>query len=179
MKKRLTLFILVPVLALVLAAGGQAGPLPDAFPAFTAPSLDGETVSDAIFEEHELTVINFWGTFCPPCIREMPDLGKLAHSMPKGSRLVGIVLDVEPDDEDMKKDARIILERAGADFLQILPVEDMMPVIKHVDAVPTTIFVDAEGRMTGTPVIGARSEEGYRAEIEKALQEVRDRKGNL
>ena len=45
---------------------------------FETVDIDGNKVSSAdIFSKHKLTMVNIWGTFCGPCIREMPDLEEL------------------------------------------------------------------------------------------------------
>ena len=44
------------------------------FEAFTAQDLDGNQVDQSIFADADLTMINVWGTFCTPCLDEMPDL---------------------------------------------------------------------------------------------------------
>ncbi len=169
MKKFMSFFILAILLTAGAACSAEAAALPKTFPDFTAPTLDGKTVTQAIFAGNRLTMINFWGTYCPPCIDEMPDLGKLANSMPEGTRLVGIVIDASPDDADTKDEANQILTAAKADFLQILPVKEMLPVFNAIEAVPTTLFVDSEGNIVGEPIVGSGSGEEYRAEIEKAL----------
>lgn len=39
-------------------------------------------------------ILNFWATWCPPCIEEMPDLVKLAEQLkPQGIRVVAIAID--------------------------------------------------------------------------------------
>jgi len=141
------------------------------FPAFSSKTIDGEGVTNAIFSERKLTMINFWGTFCPPCISEMPDLGKLGRSMPEGSMLVGVVLDV--GDADTLNDAKRIRDRANADFPHILPAAGMNAYLTTIAAVPTTIFVDSQGRIVGEPLVGSRSEAAYRAELEKALGQLK------
>ena len=47
------------------------------FGSFQAETLTGESVTEAALEESALTMVNIWGTFCGPCISEMPDLGAL------------------------------------------------------------------------------------------------------
>jgi thiol-disulfide isomerase/thioredoxin len=139
----------------------------EVFPSFSSQSSKGEAVTDAIFADSKLTVVNIWTTWCPPCREEMPDLGHLGRTMPEGSRLVGLILDA--DDSGALEEAEGILTRAKADFLQILPVQEMASVLKEVTAIPTTIFVDSQGRIVGVPLDGSRSEEAYRTEIEKIL----------
>lgn len=41
-------------------------------PEFTLTALDGRTVSLSDYEGKPV-VVNFWGSFCPPCVREMPE----------------------------------------------------------------------------------------------------------
>lgn len=146
------------------AAGGSAAPASsgsgvshqEVFPAFTAQDLQGNTVTNEIFARKKITVINIWGTFCPPCIGEMPELGEWARTMPEDAQLIGIVCDVEsPEDARTKAEAERILRQAGADFVNLIPGDGINKYLNKVEAVPTTIFVDADGNMIGEPVIGA------------------------
>jgi hypothetical protein len=89
--------------------------------------------------------------------------------MPEGTQLVGLVLDAA-DDKNAAKQAKAILTKSKADFLQILPVEAMDSVLEEIAAIPTTIFVDAQGRIVGKPLVGSRDGESYRREIEKLLK---------
>ena len=63
------------------------------FESFTAQDLDGNQVDETIFEDAELTMINVWGTFCTPCLEEMPDLAELNREyQEKGVRSLESVL---------------------------------------------------------------------------------------
>ena len=48
----------------------------------------------------DLTVVNFWGTFCNPCINEMPELAKWNEEMPDNVQMLGAIVDVETVDSD-------------------------------------------------------------------------------
>lgn len=64
-----------------------------AFPGFKVPDLGGKTVSLADFKG-KVVLVDFWGTFCPPCIREMPDLRDLREKHAKaGFEIIGISVD--------------------------------------------------------------------------------------
>jgi thiol-disulfide isomerase/thioredoxin len=169
-KRNLRYFLLAAVGILVVGGKFFATEAATVFPEFSSKTIDGQAVSSAVFAEQKLTMINFWGTFCPPCIKEMPDLGRLGRSMPEGTRLIGIVLDV--GDRETLSDAQQIRDETNADFLHILPVADMAPYLNTIAAVPTTIFVDSQGRIVGNPIVGSRSESDYRAALIRLLEDL-------
>jgi thiol-disulfide isomerase/thioredoxin len=160
--KRVAWILCVSALSFAVFAGAAGAA---EFPAFSSESSTGEPVTEAVFADAKLTMINIWATWCPPCRSEMPDLARLGRSMPEGSRLMGIILD-----SDAMDDAEAILAEAKADFLQIVPVKTMAPVLDEIDAIPTTIFVDSRGQLVGPVLVGSRAEGDYRAEIEKILK---------
>ena len=166
---KVLLLLAAAAMSLSFAAGAEAA---DVFPAFKSRSLNGDVVTNAIFAGKKLTMINIWATWCPPCIAEMPDLGRLGESMPEGSQLVGIVYDVSEADRDAKDEADRILSQAGAKFVQIEYSADMDPYIETVDAIPTTIFVDSSGNIVGGPLVGSDSEESYREAINSILEKM-------
>ncbi|MDR3254104.1 MAG: TlpA family protein disulfide reductase [Synergistaceae bacterium] len=155
--------------AFVFSRANAAG----VFPAFTSKTLDGNTITNKIFANKKLTMVNIWATWCPPCVSEMPDLGRLGKSMPEGTQLIGLVYDVTASDQSAKGEANRILSGAKALFTQIEYSKDMTPYMKGVDAIPTTIFVDSKGNIIGEPLVGSRPEKEYRAAIEKALASLR------
>jgi thiol-disulfide isomerase/thioredoxin len=144
----------------------------DVFPAFKSRTLNGDAVTNAIFADKKLTMINIWATWCPPCVDEMPDLGRLGSSMPEGAQLIGIVYDISAEDRDAITDADRILRQSQAGFVQIEYSPDMNPYIDTVDAIPTTIFVDSKGTIVGGPMVGSNSEKNYRVTMEKILKEM-------
>lgn len=140
-------------------------------PAFTAKDLDGNTVTESIFSEKDLTVVNIWGTFCNPCIGEMPELGEWAKDMPDNVQLIGLVIDVAGDEDTEHHDLAVsIMENADADFTQIIANQDFMDILKGVYGVPTTLFVDKDGNIVGDPIIGA-DVDGYKTFVEDYLGE--------
>ena len=138
-------------------------------PSFTAQDLMGNTVTEAVFGEKDLTVVNVWGTFCPPCIGEMPELGEWARSMPDNVQLIGLIIDIEGDADTEHHDLAVeITEKADADFLQIIANEDFSEILNSVYGVPTTFFVDRSGCIVGKAIVGA-DVEGYKNFVEEYL----------
>lgn len=148
------------------------------FESFTAQDLDGNQVDETIFEDAELTMINVWGTFCTPCLEEMPDLAELNREyQEKGVQIIGICSDTinadkELDEAQLEK-ARELAEQTGADYPHIAMsgtlVDTLLP---QVMAVPMTIFVDSEGTQVGIAYMGARDKEGWAGILDEVLASV-------
>lgn len=146
--------------------------VPDMMPAFVTHDLEGTEVNGGIFAQQDLTVVNLWGTFCTPCIEEMPELGAWANELPKNVRLVGVVTDIadEADAEHLEL-ARLILKKAGADFTNLIANADFSGLMEGVIGVPTTLFVDRTGRIVGEPIVGA-DVAAYKRFVEDYLHEL-------
>ena len=125
-----------------------------------------------IFAEKDLTVLNVWGTFCGPCINEMPELGAWAKEMPDNVQIIGLVADIAGETDEQQIDtAKTILEKTGADFQNIIPNSDFSDLLSNVVGVPTTYFINKEGKIVGKPIVGAQVSkyksfvEGYLASL--------------
>ena len=140
---------------------------------FNSEDLDGNAVTEKIFAEKDLTVVNIWGTFCGPCIQEMPELAAWAKEMPDNVQLIGLVEDINGvNDTEHIKLARQVLKEADANFLNIIAgTEDFYDILVSLIGVPTTIFVDKNGNIVGRPIIGANVD-GYKKFVEQYLNEL-------
>ena len=68
----------------------QAG---DKAPFFSITTEDGRKISTADFGG-KILVLNFWATWCPPCVQEMPSLSEFARQMrPLGVVVLGVSID--------------------------------------------------------------------------------------
>lgn len=120
---------------------------------FSTTDLSGKKVDDSIFKETKLTMVNIWGTFCPPCIAEMPDLARLNNDI-DDFQVVGFVLDVVSwtgkTSAKIVNEARSIIMKTGAAYTNLVPSKDLLKgKFRNVQAVPTTYFVNAEGEIVG------------------------------
>ena len=139
---------------------------------FDSQTLEGEEVTEEIFANADLTMVNIWGTFCGPCIAEMPDLGEISREYKdKGFQIVGMLCDVmEPGDET----ALEIVGETKADYTHLIASEDLtMNALQYVSSVPTTVFVDKEGYVVGEIYSGARDKTTWELIINQYLSEVK------
>lgn len=149
-----------------------------AFMEFEAQNLEGQTVDQEVFKDKKLTMINIWGTFCGPCIKEMPDLGQLNKEYAdKGFQVVGVVVDVL--DQDLAVDnsqlekAKEMVETTKAEYLHIIPTKDLIEKkLIYTQVIPETIFVDSTGQQIGEPIVGSKSKTEWSGIIDEKLAEI-------
>lgn len=124
---------------------------------FEGHDMEGNAVSSDIFSSSKLTMVNVWATYCNPCLKEMPGLGELAHAYDEGEfQIIGIISDVQENSgEEMIHLAADLIERTGADYPHLLLNESLYyALLTEVSAVPTTFFIDENGKLLDT-VIGS------------------------
>ncbi len=133
-------------------------------PDFTAEDLEGNPITQDIFSKKKITMVNVWGTFCTPCVDEMPGLGEMARSMPENVQMVGYIIDI--NDDQTRETAKNILKKSNADFTQIVANASMSNFTNSFIGVPATFFVDQQGNILGDPILSGSIED-----YQKALKE--------
>ena len=139
---------------------------------FTADTLDGQTIDSAeLFAGAKVTMLNIWGTYCYPCLMEMPDLGQIAKDYADADfQIVGLICDVDSPDSDTGATAKEQIAETGADYTHLLATPEMIKnVMFDVYAVPTTLFLDSEGKLLCSAVVGSNSYGTWAAAIDELL----------
>lgn len=140
--------------------------------AFEAQDLAGNTVTEAVFTQSQLTMVNVWATYCNPCLSEMPGLGELAGEYDTEQfQIIGIVSDVQEGagDEAVEYAAELV-SQTGADYVHLLLNESVFrAMLGGVSAVPTTFFVDENGEILDT-VVGAMDKSAWKEKIDGLLE---------
>ena len=121
---------------------------------FTATDVEGNTVTEEILADYDLTMVNVWATWCGFCIEEMPAFADLKNSLPENVNLITICEDAEVDPELVN----MILDVCKANFTTIAANQDIYNnILRGIYSYPTTLFVNSEGKLVGEPVIGVPS----------------------
>ncbi len=139
---------------------------------FETADLDGNVIlSEDLFKENRLTMINLWGTYCGPCINEMPGLEELNERLKeKECAIVGLVIDVEgPEDKALLDEAKDILADTGVSYLNLFPWDGWYRDLP-AQFIPTSYFVDREGHIVGKAAVGARAADEYEKLIDALLE---------
>jgi len=126
-------------------ATGRVGSAPD----FTATTLTGETVRLSDYRG-QIVMLNFWATWCPPCRAEMPELEAVWRQYKDtGLVLLGV---------DQAESANVVAQFArgalGVTFPILLDTNLAVRDQYAVRALPTTVFIDAAGRIQDVKVGG-------------------------
>ena len=124
-------------------------------PAFATQDLKGATYTQDIFAEKDITMVNVWGTFCGPCIAEMPSLEQLSKALPENAQIIGLLCDVSLTDQSNLPEGLRIVEDKGVTVPTLLEDKNLENFAMQFMFVPTTVFVDREGHILDDPVVGA------------------------
>jgi len=141
------------------------------FITFEGTDLEGNTVSQDVFLQSKLTMVNVWATYCNPCLSEMPGLGELAAEYDSEEfQLIGIVSDVmEGEDQTL---AESLVQETGANYPHLLVNDSIgQAILSSVSGVPTTFFFDGEGAYLGG-VVGAAEKSTWEELIHELLEDL-------
>ena len=137
-------------------------------PEFSTTDMDGNKVTNDTFADYDLTVVNFWATYCNPCIDELPELTEWKKELPDNVNLIGLLVDVDEKGSDQYKLAEKIIKETGADYQHLIATEEFDDMISNLVGVPTTFFVDSTGKIIGEPFAGA-DVDAYKQTVEDYL----------
>ena len=112
-----------------------------AAPDFTGELMDGTSITLSELQGKPV-IINFWATWCGPCVKEMPAFERLKDDF--GDK-IGIIAVNCGDDAETVKD---FVEENGYTFPVVLDEEYSISMLYPTNSIPYTVVVDAEGRVT-------------------------------
>ncbi len=138
-------------------------------------SIFGEEVTGQYFADNDITLVNVWATWCPPCIAEMPTLATLEKQYrDQGFGVLGVVTDLTGQDgmldEGALEEAHVIAQASEVEFANV--VVDMAlyeAILPTVQAFPTSFFVDSDGNVLGEGIVGAKTEQEWAELIDEQL----------
>lgn len=143
---------------------------------FSMQDVEGQTYTQEMFAEYDLTMVNVFTTWCSPCVNEIPDLQKLYDEMKDRSvNVVGIVLDGIDSfgdvDGEAVENAKMLAEYTGADYPFLIPDKSYLNGrLSGINAVPETFFIDKDGNIVGETYSGSRSFEEWKEIVETELE---------
>jgi peroxiredoxin len=139
--------VLVPM-ALLTACdrGARPGITGEVAPDFKVS--DGTTSIHLADYRGKIVLLNFWATWCPPCVREMPGLIELHHDRPD---LAILAVSIDEDEDAYKH----YLDRRHVDLISVRDPNQTAAKLYHTEGWPETYIIDRQGvirrKLVGDP----------------------------
>ncbi len=151
------LFILIAGLLLSVAAWANPVDL-------TLTDLHGKQIKLSDYRG-KWVVLNYWATWCPPCLEEIPELVHF-HETHKDSKAVVIGVDME----ELPREELVEFVEDNFVTYPIIPMTDDMPAFDYVKSYPTTYLIDPHG-MAVVKHVGAVTADAIEAFIDAYVPE--------
>ena len=149
---RLGLAAFVALASINLAAPLSAGELKvgTKAPAWKLNGLDGKAVQSADFKG-KVVVFNFWATWCPPCVREIPDFVEVQKEFKdKGVVFIGVSVDKprskdKKDVEENKEKVKSFVDKMKINYPIVWGDSKVDKDYGGITGIPHTYVVDKKG----------------------------------
>ena len=138
LSRPLSAALLLLPLALLTACDRGAHPAQTGLVAPDFNVSDGSTKVHLADYRGKVVLVNFWATWCAPCIQELPSLLDLHHNDPNLA-ILGVSIDEDPDAYST------FLARRHVDFLTVRDPSESAAKLFHTDMWPETYVIDRKG----------------------------------
>lgn len=108
------------------------------FPSFRAETLSGKDFNLSDYKG-KYVLLDFWGSWCQPCIKEIPDLERLQSDFQDKLVIVGLVCD------DSREKVNKIIEKYNVSWTQLYDDENKFPKTYGLKTFPTKVLIDDKG----------------------------------
>ena len=106
---------------------------------YSLQDLQGNAQSLSQYQD-QWVIVNFWATWCGPCIRELPELVSFADRHLGSAQVVGIAFEKTPIDE-----IRSFVARFGVNYPVLIIGEEPLVPMEPLKGLPSTFLVSPEG----------------------------------
>ncbi len=127
---------------------------------------NGKKISFAEFSKGKPVLVNFWATWCGPCVHEIPDLVALNKEYTaKGALVIGISADRDDDALDLVSG---FTKEKNVTYPIVIDNGDLEEAFGGLRGYPTTFYIDKTGKIV-KKMIGAQSKETFAKEFDSIL----------
>ncbi len=132
--------------------------------------FDGETVKLEDYEGKVL-IVDFWGTWCAPCIAEIPSFIKLKNEFgAERLDILGLTYESVGDETEQIERVKKLMEEKQVNYKCVFGDEDTMSQIPSFQGFPTTLFIDQTGKVR-LQLVGQHSYYELEALVKELLKE--------
>ncbi|MGN0135099.1 thioredoxin-like domain-containing protein [Anaerotignum sp.] len=142
---------------------------------FITNTLEGDSITTAVFYDYDMTVVNFWASYCEEeGINELDTLQTFYKDLQKKHPNVNFIqVVIDTPNEKAEKIVADAYEEAGVTFTGIMPDQNLASwIMNNLNGLPTTIFVDKQGKPGDLKIEGIQDASYYMETTETMLQTV-------
>ncbi len=137
---------------------------------FTLEDREGKEVSLSDYKG-KVVFVNFWASWCPPCIAEMPYIQNIYEKYKDSDDAAVLTINITQAEKNGVTDANEYIDEKNYTFPVLLDTKGEISVMYRVANIPTTYIIDKEGIIYNY-VVGPLSEERMIEQIDGAMGEV-------
>lgn len=161
-----TLIFLIPLFLIGINCTKNNAPTSN-LPSFTLVDNSNKNISFDEFAKDNVVFVNFWATWCGPCVEETPHIVELYHEF-KGKNVKFLSISV-----DEGADAQLLVDefkiKNNIPFTIILDKDQsIQKAFGGMRGIPTTFVIDKSGKII-EKILGSRSKQDFAQIINKAL----------
>ncbi len=126
-------------------------------------------ISFAQYTKGKVVFLNFWGTWCPPCRREIPDIIQISKDLKdKDFVVVGIALEHNP--ATAFEQVKTYAQKNNFSYINIVDAKkDLAIAYGGINNIPASYFIDKNGNIKDM-VVGSKSKAEFMKIINKVMQ---------
>ena len=130
---------------------------------------NGKASSFKELTKGKVVLLNVWGTWCPPCRRELPDIIEIQKDLKnKNFIVVGLALE-QPNNPDPLKTVQDFAEKQQFNYYNFILNEQLKLAYGTFPSVPTSFIIDQNGRIV-EKIVGMKSKAAFMESINRVLK---------
>ena len=89
----------------------------------------------------KVVFLNLWATWCPPCVREMPSIERLAAKFSDNDKVAFVLVSLDKDASDVQE----FMKKNGYHVSVYTPVGPIPPALQERNTIPATYILNGDG----------------------------------